>query len=64
MKVLAWLAHLLASVGAINWGLVTFFKFNFVDYLNKLSGNIGIDMFLYALVALAGIYSLISLFIS
>ena len=61
-KLFAWLASLLSAIGAINWGLVAFFKFNLVDYLNKMSGGFGIDMFLYAVIALAGVYSIFSLF--
>ena len=61
-KILYWFAALLSAIGAINWGLVVFFKFNLVSFIDKLTGNIGLDKIIYAFVALAGIYLLISLF--
>lgn len=59
---ICWIAYLLSAVGAINWGLVAFFKFDLVGFLNNLTGNFGLDSVLYALVALSGIYTLVSLF--
>ncbi|MBD3231287.1 DUF378 domain-containing protein [Candidatus Dependentiae bacterium] len=62
MKVLDWIAGLLAAIGAINWGLVAFLRFNLVSYIDRLVGNVGLDKIIYAIVALAGIYLLVSLF--
>ena len=61
-KFFVWFSRLLCSVAAVNWGLEKFVHWNLVDYLNVLSGNIGIDLFLYALISLAGIYAFIALF--
>jgi len=51
-------AKIFAAIGAINWGLVAFFKFNLVEYLNKITGNFGLNMIVYGVVAVAGIYLL------
>ncbi len=61
-RILYWFAALLSAFGAINWGLVAFFKFNLVTFIDKLTGNVGLDKVIYAIVALAGIYVLVSLF--
>ncbi|MFC1894721.1 DUF378 domain-containing protein [Candidatus Dependentiae bacterium] len=62
VKVINWIAVFLSAIGAINWGLVAFFKFNLVSYVDKLSGSIGVDKAIYAIVALAGLYTLLYLF--
>lgn len=59
MKIISFLACVLACIGAINWGLVAFLKFNLVEYIDMLSGNKGLDMVIYGLVALSGVYGLI-----
>ena len=53
----------LASVGAINWGLVAFWKINLVDYLDRVTGRIGVGLVLYALIGLSGLYALIASFV-
>ncbi len=54
-NVLTALALMLASIGAINWGLVGLFNFNLVTYLfghcNVLTKT------LYILVGISGIYT-------
>ena len=46
----------LVIIGAINWGLVGFFKFDLVAYL---FGSMGwISRIIYALVGLSGLYIL------
>ena len=62
MKIINWIAYFISAIGAINWGLVAFFKFNLVDYTDKLFGRMGLDMIIYALIALAGLYTLFLLF--
>jgi len=65
MRLINWLAVLIASIGAINWGLVAFFKFNLVEYVDKLAGGMGMDttaQVIYAVVAIAGLLALVSLF--
>lgn len=50
---------ILTIIGAINWGLIGFFKFNLVSFL---FGDMStISRIIYALVGLSGIYC-ISLF--
>jgi uncharacterized protein len=61
-KFLCWLSAVLSSIGAINWGLVAFFQFNLVEWTDKLVGGVGLDKILYAIVALAGIYTLLASF--
>ena len=59
---LGWFAYLLAAIGAMNWGFVVFFKFNFITYLNKMTGGFRLDKVISALIALSGLYAFISLF--
>ncbi len=53
----------LASIGAINWGFVAFLRINLVELLCKYIPVPYLNMAIYALVALSGIYCLISLFL-
>lgn len=58
-KCLDYTALALVIIGAINWGLIGFFKFNLVDFL---FGDMSIlSRIIYAIVGLCGLY-LISLF--
>ena len=59
MKIKNWMkktAKVLASVGAINWGLVGILNFNLVTAL--LGTLPGLVTFVYALVGISGIYFL------
>lgn len=57
MKCLNVLAFLLIIVGALNWGLWGFFQFDLVASL--CGGNTGwMSRFIYAIVGLAGVWSL------
>lgn len=50
-------ALILIIIGAINWGLIGFFRFDLIAYLfGQLSA---ISRIIYAIVGIAGIYSLI-----
>ena len=50
------LALILSIIGAVNWGLVGFFKFDLVAYL---FGSLSLlSRIIYALVGLSGIYVL------
>ena len=42
--------------------LVAFFNFNLVEYIHKLVGVEGLDKIIYGIIALAGLYKLIILF--
>ena len=53
----------LASVGATNWGLVSLFKFNLVEYLAKFAGTSAatVSMVSYVVIGAAGAYLLYDL---
>jgi len=57
------LISLLIVFGAINWGLVGLFKFDFVEYICKGRDNIYAKI-IYVIIGLAGAYALIGLFLS
>lgn len=61
-KITCWVAAFIASIGAINWGLVAFLNFNLVEYVQKMVGVEGLDKVIYGIIAVAGIYKLIALF--
>lgn len=56
MKTLDVISLLLVIIGAINWGLIGFFRF---DLIAALFGDMsGFSRVIYALVGLAGLYSI------
>ncbi len=56
MKGLDITALILVVIGAINWGLIGFFKF---DLVASLFGNMsGFSRVIYALIGLAGLYAI------
>lgn len=60
MKIIDKIALLLIIIGAINWGLIGFLKFNLVDFLfGELSL---ISRIIYSLVGLSGIWGIKLLF--
>ncbi len=58
-KVMDYVILTIAIIGAVNWGLIGFFRFNLVAFLFGES-NI-ISRIIYAVVGLAGLY-LISMY--
>ena len=58
MKPLEWVAYLLVSIGALNWGLAEVLNFNAVDWLLGLVNLTSYSIFVYGAVGLAGAYSL------
>ncbi len=61
MKLFHWIVSLLVIIGAINWGLVGFFKFDLVSFL--FSGHTSwLSRIVYSLVGLAGLFKLKCLF--
>ena len=56
-KTLDWVALTLIVIGAINWGLVGFFQFDLVAMVFGGTGS-WFARLIYALVGLAGLYSL------
>jgi uncharacterized protein len=57
MKIVRFFTFLLIIVGALNWGLVGFFQYNLVADLFGGEAST-ISRFIFALVGLAGLYSL------
>lgn len=59
---LSWIALILLLTGAVNWGWVALFK---VDLVEALSGNRNSTggRLLYSLIGIAGIYTLVRLFL-
>lgn len=56
MKALDNIVLFLVVIGAINWGLIGFFKFDFVA---TLFGSLSIfSRIVYALIGLAGLYAI------
>lgn len=56
MKIIDYIAHLLIVIGAINWGLVGFFKFDLVQFI---FGDMSIlSRIIFALVGIAGLYAI------
>ncbi|MFA5000778.1 MAG: DUF378 domain-containing protein [Candidatus Paceibacterota bacterium] len=54
MKVLNWIAVILAIVGSVNWGLVGLFN---LDLVNLILGGIPVlAQLVYILVGLSGLY--------
>jgi uncharacterized protein len=56
MRFLDTLALLLVIIGAVNWGLIGFFNFNLVAAL--FGDMTAFSRIIYALVGIAGLYSL------
>lgn len=59
MNTVDWIARVLVIVGALNWGLATFD----VNVVSALFGSWPtVEMIVYALVGLSGIWEIIALF--
>ena len=58
---IAWVSHFISALGAINWGLVKFFQFNFVDYVTMMAKVPYLNELAYALIMICGIFSILSL---
>lgn len=59
MNVLDWIAFVLVVVGALNWGLYGFFKY---DLVAKIFGDLTtVSRVIYALIGLAAVYILIAM---
>ena len=56
MKILDYSALALVIIGAINWGLIGFFRFDLVSFI--FGDMTWISRIIYALVGLSGIYML------
>jgi len=61
MKVVRFIVLLLMVIGALNWGLVGFFQYNFIADI--FGGEFtGAARFVFAIVGLAGLFSIGCLF--
>ena len=56
MKALRYIALTLVIIGALNWGLVGFFKFDFIAWLFG-GDKAALSRILYALIGLSGLWS-------
>lgn len=56
MKIIDYIAHLLIVIGAINWGLVGFFKFDLVQFI--FGDMTLLSRIIFALVGIAGLYAI------
>ena len=63
MHPLTWCAYFVSSIGAINWGLTTFFDYNLVDYLCSAVKTKYFREIVYGFIAMSGFYALVSLFV-
>lgn len=61
MKPLDFVAYLLVSIGALNWGLVEALNFNIVETLLGFVGFTAYALWIYLAVGVAGAYSLYKL---
>ena len=59
MAVINIIAFILAVIGALNWGLVGFFKFNLVSAVFGKDRNVW-HVVIYGLICLAGIWLIIA----
>lgn len=59
---MVWFANLMSAIGAINWGLAAFLRFNLVEYIASILPIPYLNMIVYGVVAIGGIYSLVFLF--
>ncbi|MBU2523058.1 MAG: DUF378 domain-containing protein [Nanoarchaeota archaeon] len=60
MNTLDWIVNILVVIGAINWGLVGLFNWNFIE---SISFGLGwLATIIYVLVGLSGLWMLYKLF--
>ena len=68
MEILYDIALILVVIGAINWGLVSLFKFDLVAAILAGGGNFGninsLSRIVYGLVGLSGLYVIVVYFMN
>ncbi|MBD3273120.1 DUF378 domain-containing protein [Candidatus Dependentiae bacterium] len=62
MGLLGRIFSLISAIGAINWGLYALFQFNLVEYSCDMLGRHMWDKYVYIIIALAGIFTVVSVF--
>lgn len=63
MRIVNIIAYVLVIVGAINWGLVGLFNFNFVSMVFLGARSVG-SIITYSVIALAALWLILSPFIT
>ncbi|HJZ24136.1 MAG TPA: DUF378 domain-containing protein [Candidatus Babeliales bacterium] len=58
MHLLCSITRILAALGALNWGFVTFFNFNLVTWLETTLAMPYVGTISYSIIALSGAYVL------
>ena len=61
-NLIRWTTTLIASIGAINVGLSEFFGFDLVRFIDARVPLQSLSRILYAIIAVSGVYVLLSLF--
>ena len=61
-NLITWTTTLISAVGAINWGLSEFFGFDLVRFIDAKVPLHKLDRMLYAIIAVSGVYVLLSSF--
>ena len=54
--------QVLLVISALNWGLVSWFGFNLVEWIAQIAPSIPIAMFVYSIIAITGIYGAYKIF--
>ncbi len=62
MAIVNLIALILVLIGALNWGLVAFFRFNLVSFIFGEERNMG-TILVYTLVFLSAVWLIVSLII-
>jgi uncharacterized membrane protein YuzA (DUF378 family) len=59
MEWYGWVAFLLVTIGALNWGFVAWFNWNLVDWIFGVKSVLA--TIVYSLVAISGLYGIFSI---
>ena len=60
-KIVFWLAHIICSFSAINWGFLIFFRYNAIDKILHFFHLLAFYKIVYGTIAAAGVVSLFCL---
>lgn len=56
------LLNLISAIGAINWGVISLFRFNFIEYICASVGKPMWNKYFYIAIAIAGIFTFFNAF--
>ncbi|MBD3273121.1 DUF378 domain-containing protein [Candidatus Dependentiae bacterium] len=62
MGLLGRIFALISGIASINWGLYTLFQINLVEYFCNMLGKDSCGKYIYAFIAVAGIFTIFSVF--